>query len=31
MDFPFGGTPQQAYAISGIEEQVKAAGGEMVC
>jgi len=29
MDFPFGGTPQQAYAISGIEEQVKAAGGEM--
>jgi len=30
MDFPFGGSPQQAYAISGIEEQVKAAGGEMV-
>ena len=29
MDFPFGGTPQEAYAISGIEEQVKAAGGEM--
>ena len=30
MDYPFGGTPQEAYAISGIEEQVKAAGGEMV-
>ena len=30
MDYPFGGTPQQAYARSGIEEQVKASGGEMV-
>jgi uncharacterized protein (DUF362 family) len=30
MDSPFGGTPAQAYAISGIEEQVKASGGEMV-
>jgi uncharacterized protein (DUF362 family) len=30
MDFPFGGTPQAAYAISGIQEQVEAAGGEMV-
>jgi uncharacterized protein (DUF362 family) len=29
MDYPFGGTAQEAYAISGIEEQVKAAGGEM--
>jgi len=30
MDFPFGGTPQEAYAISGIADQVKAASGEMV-
>jgi uncharacterized protein (DUF362 family) len=30
MDYPFGGSPQQAYTISGIEEQVIAAGGEMV-
>jgi len=30
MDFPFGGTAQEAYVRSGIEEQVKAAGGEMV-
>jgi uncharacterized protein (DUF362 family) len=30
MDFPFGGTAQAAYKISGIEEQVKANGGEMV-
>ena len=30
MDFPFGGTPEDAYEISGIAEQVKAAGGEMV-
>jgi uncharacterized protein (DUF362 family) len=30
MDFPFGGTAEMAYARSGIEEQVKAAGGEMV-
>ncbi len=29
MDFPLGGTPQEAYTNSGIEEQVKAAGGEM--
>jgi uncharacterized protein (DUF362 family) len=29
MDAPFGGTAQEAYAISGIDEQVKAAGGEM--
>jgi len=29
MDMPFGGTPQSAYAISGIEAAVKAAGGEM--
>jgi uncharacterized protein (DUF362 family) len=29
MDNPFGGTPAAAYAISGIEEAVKAAGGEM--
>jgi len=30
MDFPFGGTPQASYTKSGIEEAVKAAGGEMV-
>jgi uncharacterized protein (DUF362 family) len=30
MDSPFGGTPDQAYARSGIREQVEAAGGEMV-
>ncbi len=29
MDMPLGGTPASAYAISGIEEAVKAAGGEM--
>jgi uncharacterized protein (DUF362 family) len=29
MDTPFGGTAQEAYAISGIQDQVKAAGGEM--
>jgi uncharacterized protein (DUF362 family) len=29
MDQPFGGTPASAYAISGIEDAVKAAGGEM--
>jgi uncharacterized protein (DUF362 family) len=29
MDFPFGGTPASAYSRSGIEEAVKAAGGEM--
>jgi uncharacterized protein (DUF362 family) len=30
MDHPFGGTGQKAYEISGIKEQVEAAGGEMV-
>lgn len=30
MDYPFGGTAEEAYEISGIAEQVKAAGGEMV-
>ena len=29
MDYPFGGGPEQAYARSGIQEQVAAAGGEM--
>ena len=29
MDTPFGGTPESAYAVSGIEEAVRAAGGEM--
>jgi uncharacterized protein (DUF362 family) len=29
MDMPFGGTPEQAYARSGIADAVKAAGGEM--
>jgi uncharacterized protein (DUF362 family) len=29
MDFPFGGTADEAYARSGIEDQVRAAGGEM--
>lgn len=29
MDNPFGGTPQSAYRVSGIEEAVNAAGGEM--
>ncbi len=29
FDFPFGGTAQDAYVRSGIQEQVKAAGGEM--
>ncbi len=29
MDQPFGGTPDQAYARSGIGEAVKAAGGQM--
>jgi len=29
MDSPFGGSPEPAYARSGIEESVKAAGGEM--
>lgn len=30
MDYPFGGSPEEAYARSGIAEQVIAAGGEMV-
>jgi uncharacterized protein (DUF362 family) len=30
MDFPFGGTAEDAYVRSGIAEQVQAAGGEMV-
>ncbi len=30
MDYPFGGSAEDAYEISGIAEQVKAAGGEMV-
>ncbi|MGE5221965.1 MAG: DUF362 domain-containing protein, partial [Omnitrophica WOR_2 bacterium] len=29
MDSPFGGTAQEAYARSGIQEQVQASGGEM--
>ena len=29
MDSPFGGTAEQAYAVTGIGEQVEAAGGEM--
>jgi uncharacterized protein (DUF362 family) len=29
MDFPFGGSAEEAYVISGIAEQVQAAGGEM--
>jgi uncharacterized protein (DUF362 family) len=29
MDAPFGGTAKEAYAISGIQDQVQAAGGEM--
>jgi uncharacterized protein (DUF362 family) len=29
MDLPFGGTPEQAYARSGIAEAVQAAGGQM--
>ena len=30
MDYPFGGSAEDAYEVSGIAEQVKAAGGEMV-
>jgi uncharacterized protein (DUF362 family) len=30
MDFPFGSTAEEAYTVSGIADQVKAAGGEMV-
>jgi uncharacterized protein (DUF362 family) len=29
MDFPFGGTAEQCYRVSGIADAVKAAGGEM--
>ena len=29
MDYPFGGSAEQAYAISGIADAVKAAGGQM--
>jgi uncharacterized protein (DUF362 family) len=29
LDYPFGGTSKEAYAVSGIQEQVQAAGGEM--
>jgi uncharacterized protein (DUF362 family) len=29
MDYPFGGSPEQAYAKSGIKEQVERAGGKM--
>jgi uncharacterized protein (DUF362 family) len=29
MDYPFGGSAEDAYAISGIKEQVEAAGGKM--
>jgi uncharacterized protein (DUF362 family) len=29
MDTPLGGTPESAYAVSGIEEAVRAVGGEM--
>lgn len=29
MDYPFGGSAEEAYAVSGIQEQVQAAGGEM--
>ena len=29
MDTPFGGTPESAYTVSGIDEAVRAAGGEM--
>ncbi|HEY3340761.1 MAG TPA: DUF362 domain-containing protein, partial [Anaerolineae bacterium] len=29
IDFPFGGSAEQAYTVSGIKEQVIAAGGEM--
>lgn len=29
MDSPFGGTPEEAYLRSGIQEQVLAAGGQM--
>jgi len=30
MDYPFGSTAEEAYTVSGIADQVKAAGGEMM-
>jgi uncharacterized protein (DUF362 family) len=30
LDYPFGGSPDEAYVRSGIQEQVETAGGEMV-
>jgi uncharacterized protein (DUF362 family) len=30
MDYPFGGSAEEAYMISGIQEQVEAAGGKML-
>jgi uncharacterized protein (DUF362 family) len=30
FDYPFGGTQSEAYRISGIQEQVEAAGGKMI-
>ena len=30
LDFPFGGTAEQAYAVSGIKDEVNKAGGKMV-
>jgi uncharacterized protein (DUF362 family) len=30
MDFPFGSTAEEAYVVSGIADQVKAAGGEII-
>ena len=30
LDYPFGGSPDEAYARSGIQDQVEAAGGTMV-
>jgi uncharacterized protein (DUF362 family) len=30
MDYPFGGSPEEAYERSGIAEQVRAAGGDMI-
>ncbi len=30
MDFPFGSTAEEAYVVSGISDQVKAAGGDII-
>lgn len=30
LDFPFGGSPEQAYQVSGIQQEVQKAGGKMV-